>query len=61
MVSQALESVTRAFYARSDLDLILSSPADARRMFMVRIAAVGVATVGMALLIASPFVNVLAL
>jgi ABC-2 type transport system permease protein len=26
MISQAMESVTRAFYARSDLDLILSSP-----------------------------------
>ena len=26
MLSQAMESVTRAFYARSDLDLILSSP-----------------------------------
>ena len=31
MVSQAMESVTRAFYARSDLDLILTSPAAARR------------------------------
>jgi len=27
MVSQAMESATRVFYARSDLDLILSSPA----------------------------------
>ena len=26
MLSQAMESVTRAFYARADLDLILSSP-----------------------------------
>ena len=31
MMSQAMESVTRAFYARSDLDLILSSPVVARR------------------------------
>ena len=31
MLSQAMESVTRAFYARSDLDLILSSPVSARR------------------------------
>src|SRR5262245_21728757 len=30
MLSQAMESVTRAFYSRSDLDLILSSPACAR-------------------------------
>ena len=30
MLSQALESVTRAFYTRSDLELILSSPASPR-------------------------------
>src|SRR5262249_3802140 len=29
LLSQAMESATRAFYARSDLDLILSSPAAA--------------------------------
>ncbi|MGE0522647.1 MAG: permease [Variibacter sp.] len=61
MLSQALESVTRAFYARADLDLILASPADARKLFMVRIAAVAVAAVGMAVLIAAPFINVMAL
>src|SRR5258708_17388280 len=37
MVSQAMESVTRAFYTRSDLDLILSSPTAARKLFAVRI------------------------
>src|SRR6266540_7458869 len=42
MVSQAMESVTRAFYARSDLDLILSSPATARKVFAVRIATMAV-------------------
>ena len=31
MLSQAMESVTRAFYARADLDLILTSPAPAPR------------------------------
>ena len=31
MVSQAMESMTRAFYARSDLDLILASPAAAQQ------------------------------
>ena len=36
MLSQALESVTRAYYARSDLDLILSSPASSRTLFAVR-------------------------
>ena len=45
MLSQAMESVTRAFYARADLDLILSSPAAARRLFAVRIAAMAVSTV----------------
>ena len=35
MLSQALESVTRGFYARADLDLILSSPVVARRLFSV--------------------------
>ena len=30
MMSQAMELVTRAFYARSDLDLILSSPVASR-------------------------------
>ena len=39
MLSQAMESVTRAFYARSDLELILSSPVDARQVFAVRIGA----------------------
>ena len=39
MLSQAMESVTRAFYARSDLDLILSSPVSARKVFAVRIGA----------------------
>lgn len=32
MISQAMESVTRAFYSRSDLDLILASPAAAEKV-----------------------------
>jgi ABC-2 type transport system permease protein len=59
MLSQALESVTRAFYARADLDLILSSPVAARRLFSVRIAAMAFSTVTMAALLAAPFINVL--
>jgi ABC-2 type transport system permease protein len=59
MMSQAMESVTRAFYARSDLDLILSSPAEMHRVFTVRIAAIAVSSMLMALLLAAPFVNVL--
>ncbi|HMJ42610.1 MAG TPA: permease, partial [Pseudolabrys sp.] len=38
LLSQAMESVTRAFYTRSDLDLILASPVSARKVFSVRIA-----------------------
>jgi ABC-2 type transport system permease protein len=59
MMSQAMESVTRAFYARSDLDLILSSPVASRRIFAVRIATMACSTILMALLIAAPFINVL--
>lgn len=61
MVSQAMESVTRVFYARSDLDLILSAPADARRVFAVRIGGVAVSTTLLSLLLAAPAINVLAL
>jgi ABC-2 type transport system permease protein len=60
MLSQALESVTHGFYARSDLDLILSSPIDARSVFCVRVGATAASTVAMALLLAAPFINVLA-
>ncbi|MBX9825776.1 MAG: permease [Xanthobacteraceae bacterium] len=59
MMSQAMEQVTRAFYARSDLDLILSSPMASRRVFAVRIGAMAVSTVMMAVLLAAPFINVL--
>ena len=59
MLSQALESVTRAFYARGDLELILSSPVAASRLFAVRIAAMTVTIVGLALVLAGPFINVL--
>jgi len=59
MVSQAMESVTRAFYARSDLDLILSSPTAARKIFAVRIAAMAVSVILMAALLGAPLINVL--
>ena len=60
MLSQAMESVTRAFYARADLDLILSSPASATRVFAVRIGAIALSTTLLAMLLAGPFVNALA-
>lgn len=61
MISQAMESVTRAFYSRSDLDLILASPVIARRIFSVRIVMLAISAVGMAMLLAGPFINVLSL
>ena len=59
MISQAMESMTRAFYARSDLDLILASPVAAQRLFAVRIATVGVSVAMMAIPLAAPFIDIL--
>ena len=61
MLSQALESVTRAYYTRSDLDLVLSSPASSRTLFTVRTGAIGLLTLLLALAIASPVIDVLVL
>ena len=60
MFSQAIESVTRAYYARSDLDLILSSPATVKRLFQVRTSILTLQTIVFSMLIASPMINVLA-
>ncbi|MBX9682356.1 MAG: permease [Hyphomicrobium sp.] len=57
MLSQAIEQVTRAFYARADLDLILSSPAAAHHLFAVRIASIAVAGTVMTSLLAAPLIN----
>jgi ABC-2 type transport system permease protein len=59
MLSQAIESVTRVFYARADLDLIMSSPVRLTNVFSVRIAAIALSVIAMALLLSSPFVDVL--
>ena len=59
MISQAMESMTRAFYSRSDLDLILASPVAAHRLFAVRIATVGVSVAMMAMPLAAPFIDIL--
>src|ERR1700686_5101462 len=59
MLSQAIESVTRVFYARADLDLIMSSPVRLANIFSVRIAAIALSVVAMALLLSTPFVDVL--
>ncbi len=60
MLSQSMESVTRAFYARSDLDLILSSPASSRRVLAVRMIAIALATTLLTTVLAGPFINMLA-
>jgi len=60
LLSQAMESVTRAFYARSDLDLILASPVSARKVFSIRIARIGLSVALIAMLLAAPFIDVLA-
>jgi ABC-2 type transport system permease protein len=59
MLSQAMESVTRVFYARADLDLIMSSPVTLANVFSIRMAAIALAVTVMALLLSAPFVDVL--
>lgn len=59
-LSQAMELVTRAFYARQDLDLLLSSPSSARKVFAIRIAAIALSTTTLTVPLAAPFINVLA-
>jgi ABC-2 type transport system permease protein len=59
MLSQAIESVTRVFYARADLDLIVSSPVALPTVFAVRLAAIGLTVTLMAVLLATPFIDVL--
>ncbi len=60
MLSQAIEHVTRAFYARSDLDLILSSPASSKHLFSVRIASIAMAGATMTALLTAPLINMAA-
>jgi ABC-2 type transport system permease protein len=61
ILSQAIESVTRVFYARADLDLIMSSPATLASILSVRVAAIALTVTGMALALATPFIDVLAI
>jgi len=60
MLSQAMEAVTRALYARADFDLVLSSPLAAWRFFAVRIGAMALTIMLMALTLAAPFIDVAA-
>ena len=60
LLSQAMESVTRAFYARADLDLILTSPVAPRKIFSIRLSAIAASVTVLAMLLAAPFIDVLA-
>jgi ABC-2 type transport system permease protein len=60
MLAQAVESVTRIFYTRSDLELLLTAPVDPGKLFAVRIAAMALTATFMSLLVLGPFINVLA-
>ena len=60
LLSQAIELVTRVFYSRSDLDLILTSPVSPRKIFSVRIGRIAVEVALFAMLLAMPAIDVLA-
>ncbi|WIY51811.1 permease [Devosia sp. YIM 151766] len=60
-LSQALEAVTRVYYGRSDLDLILSSPTSSARVFAIRAGAVCLTTTALGALLISPLIFALAL
>lgn len=60
MLSQAMEAVTRAYYARADLDLILSSPASSKRLFAIRTTAIAGSTMALSSLLAAPAINTMA-
>jgi ABC-2 type transport system permease protein len=61
MLSQAMENVTRTFYTRSDLELILSAPVAAERLFAVRVGGTALSVSLMSLFLLGPFIDVLAL
>lgn len=60
-LSQALEAVTRVYYSRSDLDLILSSPTPSNGVFAVRAIAVFATTFALGALLISPLILSLSL
>ncbi|ODT77766.1 MAG: hypothetical protein ABS76_26045 [Pelagibacterium sp. SCN 64-44] len=60
-LSQALEAVTRVYYTRSDLDLILSSPTPSARIFTIRAGAVFLTTAALGALLISPLILALTL
>ncbi|HXS08033.1 MAG TPA: hypothetical protein VN723_14675 [Rhizomicrobium sp.] len=59
MLSQTMETVTRIFYTRTDLELILSAPVKADRIFAVRIGSMAISAMLMASFVVGPFINIL--
>ena len=59
MLSQAMENVTRIFYTRSDLELILSAPVRTSRVFAVRIGAMAISAILMSAVLTGPFIDIL--
>ena len=60
MISQAMESITRGFYTRGDLDLILSSPIAPSKLFALRVAVNAAIVSFMSVMLVGPVINVLA-
>jgi ABC-2 type transport system permease protein len=61
LVAQAMEAVTRAFYTRGDLELILSSPASSARVFAVRMVATTIASLALVATLILPLIHMLAI
>jgi ABC-2 type transport system permease protein len=57
-LSYTLNQAVQVFYARGDLDLLLSSPVPARRVLAVRCLAMAVSSIALYLLIATPVLAV---
>ncbi len=60
VLSQAIEQVTRAFYTRGDLELILSSPVSGSRVLALRIAASAATSTLLPAVMVAPLADVLA-
>ena len=61
VLSQAIEQATKVFYARGDLDLIMSSPYPITTVMSLRMGAVALTMIVLAFVMVLPFVDVLAL
>src|SRR3981189_3731443 len=59
MLSQAIESVKRVFYARAHPALIMSSPVALAHRFSVRIAAIALSVIAISVVLSTPFHPVL--